>query len=254
MKKRILIIENDISTLTEIKQCLRMNGYEIAGSAGDSVEGIQKIKDTQPDLVILDYQLENGTKGTEVARFIKETKPIPIVYLVEFRNSEIIDDIATTQYDVYLPKPFTMSTLILNIGNIFRRLADVPPPQFVQFLSLSETIHLPVDNVLWIESIGNENGIRLTTVHEAQKYRIYQSLDAFLTINALPCLQRISRNCILNLSYVTHIKRGQTFIVPKLFEPIIKEKERAFAEFPLGKTYRNQADRLLECWKTCKKP
>jgi DNA-binding response OmpR family regulator len=246
--KKIALIENDVSTVINIQTQLIHHGYTVVGWAGNASKGIELIKSTQPDLIILDYELDDNTKGSAVARFVKNCMPIPIIYLTEHEDSETINDIGNTAYDVYLPKPFPTNSLIFNIENVLRRWAEKPVSPLIQFLSNSQTVYLPVEQVLWVERVSNENGIYVTTMQQQKHYRIYQSLDEFLQQNPLPHLQRISRYAILNMAHVVDILRGQVFKIPHLFDSLVGGNGHQFTEFELGKTYRKDASVLIAHW------
>lgn len=204
---KIALIENDISTISRLKNELPKHGYTVVGWAGDVQKAKALITETQPDLIILDYELNNNTKGSDVARFVKTHFGTPIVYMTQYDNPDILTDIGSTEYDVYLPKPFDMTQFLLSIKPICRRIAEKPAPQLVKFVSNGETISLPVGSILWIESELNGNGIWITTTDTHRKYRIYMRLNKFLEQNPLSCLYRISSHQIVNLSHVAEIQK-----------------------------------------------
>jgi len=89
-KRKILIIEDDKSLQNALVEMLTQEKYEII-SAFDGEEGLQKVKEEKPDLVLLDIILPKKD-GYEVLAEIKkgEDKNIPVLILT---NLEEIDNV-----------------------------------------------------------------------------------------------------------------------------------------------------------------
>ena len=91
LQKRILVIEDDKFLRELIAQKLIKEGYETS-EAVDGEEGIKKIKEEKPDLILLDLILPK-VHGFEVLNKLKEdeeTKDIPVIVLT---NLEGIGDV-----------------------------------------------------------------------------------------------------------------------------------------------------------------
>ncbi|RKY56436.1 MAG: response regulator, partial [Candidatus Neomarinimicrobiota bacterium] len=57
-KKRIFIIDDDIDFVKAIKTILEKNSYECA-CAYSAKEGLEKVKEVKPDLILLDIMMEH---------------------------------------------------------------------------------------------------------------------------------------------------------------------------------------------------
>jgi DNA-binding response OmpR family regulator len=92
MAKKILIVEDDKFLRELISRKLQKEGYEIV-QAADGEEGEKKIKETKPDLILLDLILP-GIDGFEVLSRIKQdptVAPIPVVILSNLGQKEEIE-------------------------------------------------------------------------------------------------------------------------------------------------------------------
>lgn len=89
VKKKILIVEDDI-TLRDLYQTrLEIDGYNIS-VAGDGEEGVMQSEKVMPDLILLDLMLPK-LSGMEVLQKIKEnpkTKGIPVIILSALSNQK----------------------------------------------------------------------------------------------------------------------------------------------------------------------
>jgi DNA-binding response OmpR family regulator len=90
IKKKILVIEDDRSLQNALVEMLTQEKYETV-SAFDGEEGLQKIKEEKPDLILLDIVLPIKD-GYEVLAEIKtgDNKDTPVLILT---NLEEIDNV-----------------------------------------------------------------------------------------------------------------------------------------------------------------
>lgn len=67
----VLIVDDAIFMRQSLKRMLESHGYTICGEAGDGKEAIQKFKECQPDVTILDITMPEMS-GIEALKVIKE--------------------------------------------------------------------------------------------------------------------------------------------------------------------------------------
>ena len=120
MPKKILIVEDDEFLRELISQKLVKEGYDI-GSAIDGEEGVKKIKDEKPDLVLLDLILP-GIDGFEVLTQMKEmpsTSSIPVIILSNLGQKEDIErGLKLGAADYLIKAHFTPGEIIEKIKSI----------------------------------------------------------------------------------------------------------------------------------------
>ncbi|MDR2980139.1 MAG: response regulator [Bacteroidales bacterium] len=94
--KKILIVDDDIDVIAIIETILSKEGYNVI-SAMNKVEGMQKIRDEEPDLAILDVMMTTHYEGFELAKELTddpELRKIPVLMQTS------IDILTTTKPDV----------------------------------------------------------------------------------------------------------------------------------------------------------
>lgn len=107
--KKILIIENDLDTLDMIGYLFGDGGYEVVESQVSLP--IEKIIEANPDLIILDYWLNDGY-GNDICLDLKTTpgtKDIPIILISASLNLKQIAENCFA--DECLEKPFNIGDL-----------------------------------------------------------------------------------------------------------------------------------------------
>ena len=69
---RILIVDDSELVRRGVKALISAEkSWEVCGEAGDGREGIQKARELQPDLVLLDLSMPD-MNGLEVARYLRQ--------------------------------------------------------------------------------------------------------------------------------------------------------------------------------------
>ncbi len=71
MKRRILLVDDELAILLTLKAILEINGFEVE-TATSAKEGIGKIKAHSYDMVITDMKMEHDRAGYDVVRAAKK--------------------------------------------------------------------------------------------------------------------------------------------------------------------------------------
>jgi len=108
--KKILIIEDDISIHSLLKELLTKNNYQVF-AAYSGTEAILILEKHQIDLIILDLMIP-GLTGEEI---IKKEKEIPIIVLSAKINPEDKINCLLNGANDYLTKPFYNEELLARI-------------------------------------------------------------------------------------------------------------------------------------------
>ena len=115
----ILIVEDDERLASLTRDYLVSNGM-VVQVEGDGGVAIERIKNEQPDLVVLDVMLP-GEDGLSIARRLRAGSNIPIIMLTA--KGDEIDRIIGLEVgaDDYLAKPFNPRELLARIHSLLRR-------------------------------------------------------------------------------------------------------------------------------------
>lgn len=118
MKKKILIIEDEIDLIKVLKDTFEKENFQVF-CAEDGEEGIEKFYEKNPDLILLDINMPKKN-GWEVCKEVREQSNIPIVMMTA-RDSEI-DELKGLNIgaDDYITKPFSLKVLIVKVKKILK--------------------------------------------------------------------------------------------------------------------------------------
>jgi DNA-binding response OmpR family regulator len=81
MKRRILLVDDELAILLTLKAILEIHGFEVE-TASSAKEGVGKLKNAEYHMVITDMRMETERAGYEVVRAAKKTKYDPAVALL----------------------------------------------------------------------------------------------------------------------------------------------------------------------------
>jgi two-component system phosphate regulon response regulator PhoB len=119
---RILIVEDEESLTVLLRYNLEAEGYAVDSAArGDEAE--LRLREQQPDLVILDWMLP-GLSGIELCRRIRlreQTQTLPVIMLTaRGEEGDRVRGLATGADD-YVVKPFSAPELVARVKALLRR-------------------------------------------------------------------------------------------------------------------------------------
>ena len=134
MKPTVMIVEDEEALLTLLQYNLDKEGYKVV-TASDGEEAVLMIKETTPDLVLLDWMLPS-LSGIEICRRLRardETRNLPIIMITA--RGEEGDRIRglDTGADDYLTKPFSMTELLARVRAVMRRIRPALTEDMITF-------------------------------------------------------------------------------------------------------------------------
>ena len=119
--KIILCIEDEPEMIDLIRLILERRGFNVQGAAGGT-EGIKKVRELRPDLVLLDLMMPD-LDGWEVYQQMKAdetTRNIPVIVVTA--KAQSIDKVLglhIAKVDDYIAKPFSPQELLASVEKVF---------------------------------------------------------------------------------------------------------------------------------------
>jgi DNA-binding response OmpR family regulator len=87
---RALIIEDETVIALGLEAHLRELGFQACDLAADGHQALSHAMSNQPNVVLMDVNLEGNREGIEVARTLRETCNVPIVFVTGCTDIETI--------------------------------------------------------------------------------------------------------------------------------------------------------------------
>lgn len=119
--KKILVIDDENSIRKLLRVSLEANDYLIV-EAKNAQEGIQKIIEERPDIILLDLGLPDKN-GLIVIKEVRQWSSIPIIVITVLNNDQDKIDALDSGADDYITKPFSIPELLVRIRVALRHVS-----------------------------------------------------------------------------------------------------------------------------------
>jgi CheY-like chemotaxis protein len=126
---KILIIDDDPDITEAMTVVLENRGYDVR-SARDGSEGMEQMKKSKPDVIILDVMMRTSQEGFELSRELKSNaqyKDIPILMLTGVKEKTGLDfkseagDQSWLPVEEFLDKPVRPNVLLEKVENLLQK-------------------------------------------------------------------------------------------------------------------------------------
>jgi len=106
MNGRVLIVEDEPIVALDLQQEIEDFGCEVVGLAESADEALMAVEENRPDLALMDIRITGSMDGIEVAKLLRDTYGVPVVFLTSYSDDTTISRAAREMPYGYLTKPF----------------------------------------------------------------------------------------------------------------------------------------------------
>lgn len=130
MAKRVLVVDDEPNTRKYVSVLLEENGYE-AVTACDGADGLEKLKESTPDLIVLDVMMPKKSGLTLFKQLKKddEHKDIPILMLTGVAG--VIEELETHKDETHEQPYDTLRETLKKAILAMREHGQIKPEMFV---------------------------------------------------------------------------------------------------------------------------
>jgi CheY-like chemotaxis protein len=139
---KILIVEDEYIIAESMQEILLRLDHEVVEIVSSGAKALNKLKESEPDMILMDINLKGDMDGIETAHKIKEQFDIPVIYITAYGNNELIERAQITEPYGYLLKPLKERELRSTIkmalykSQIDKKLASVKAMLLTVFNSI----------------------------------------------------------------------------------------------------------------------
>jgi len=118
-KKKILVVDDEADFRMMLRARLEANGYEVS-EAEDGAIGLEKARNTSPDLIILDVMMPkmDGYKVARLLKFDEKHRNIPVVLLTARSQQSDRETGTAVGGDAYLTKPYKPEEMLETVARL----------------------------------------------------------------------------------------------------------------------------------------
>ncbi len=215
-KTKILVVDDDVNLLAEVKPHLEKLGYEVI-TAADGRDALAAARSMELDLVVLDINFPDTKAknrrpmdGIEVLHLLRDMSNVPVLMLSSTNISAVKVMTLAIGADDYVAKPFDLPELSARIEAILRRSRH----------------ELPGDKVLSFSRLRLEPGERRVWKDDEPVEFTEIEFDLLYTLARRPG-HVFSRDKILELAW-----KGETYSTPKTVDVHIGHIRRKIEDDP----------------------
>jgi AmiR/NasT family two-component response regulator len=110
-RSKIIIVEDEGLIAADLRGRLTSSGYSVTAIAASGTEAMHLIRQTSPDLVLMDIRLKGNQDGIQVAQRVHEEFDIPVVYLTAYDDRGTLERASGTQAYGFIKKPISSASL-----------------------------------------------------------------------------------------------------------------------------------------------
>ncbi|WP_413160789.1 ATP-binding protein [Capilliphycus salinus ALCB114379] len=103
---KILIVEDEFLIAQGLARKLEKLGYQVIDIVASGAEAIQRTREFDPDLILMDIVIEGDRDGIETAAEIYESYFVPVIYVTAYADDQILKRAQVTGSYGYILKPF----------------------------------------------------------------------------------------------------------------------------------------------------
>ena len=124
--EKILIIDDDDDIVFSMRLPLEASGYKVFRAA-NGTEGLQKVKEVNPDLILLDVMMDSTTEGFQVSLKLRSNDPaseyaayksVPILMITAIHTTTPLRFAPDADYlpvDAFIEKPIEPEVLLAKV-------------------------------------------------------------------------------------------------------------------------------------------
>ncbi|MFO7798124.1 response regulator [Rhodohalobacter sp.] len=112
IKGTVVIVEDDMILSMVAERVVETLGFKVVAKAASGEQAIEKIKEHQPDVLLMDIFLEGSIDGIETVSRIRSFSNVPVIYVSGNSDKDHMARAKKTGYVDFLSKPISQSKII----------------------------------------------------------------------------------------------------------------------------------------------
>jgi CheY-like chemotaxis protein len=133
--EKILVIDDDPDLVEVIRLTLEDSGFQVF-SAASGAEGLERVKEVEPDLIVLDVMMDYTTEGFQISLALRSPDPnseyvayrdIPILMLTALHSTTPLRFGPEEDYlpvDDFVEKPIEPGELVAKITGLLQKASS----------------------------------------------------------------------------------------------------------------------------------
>ena len=136
MRKRVLVVEDDLLNRMFLADSLRLHGYDVR-EVDDGAQVMDAVRDYAPDLVTMDLNLPHVSGETLIRRLRRDAKlaGVPVLAITAFASPSDEQRIRQSGADGFMAKPLALRRLLDEVSGLIERYDNSRPGKMAERLA-----------------------------------------------------------------------------------------------------------------------
>jgi two-component system chemotaxis response regulator CheY len=117
---KVLIIDDSVFVVKQLSQILQSEGFEIAGSANDGEQGVEKYKELHPgvDVVTMDITMPKMDGITALEKILEFDKSAKIIIISALGKEDLVKKALLTGAKNFIVKPLDRDKVLSRLQSV----------------------------------------------------------------------------------------------------------------------------------------
>ncbi|HCX20886.1 MAG: hypothetical protein CMB80_04945 [Flammeovirgaceae bacterium] len=227
---RIYVVEDEPIIRQDLVFTLEDMEHEVIGQSGKYEKAFNEIQSLNPDLILLDINLNDLKDGVDLGMIIHTQFSIPFIYITSYYDSATVERAKHTHPAAYVIKPFDENDLKINIELALtkRKILQSNYSSNKLFVKNNQDlVAITPEEIIYVEADDNYSKVhtdkgQFILAHTLKKTEEKLSNKGFL---------RIHKSYLINFERIDIITEGMVFLGDQ--------------HLPIGKSYKAHLQEFL---------
>ncbi len=202
-KIKVLIVEDEPLYAGQLEMLVLELGYLPLAKVSSGDMAIDMVQATQPDLLLMDINIDGDKDGIETAAIIHKTHNIPVIFITSMQDDATFERAKSAAPYAFITKPFSAKKLQRTIE---LAIARMQPQQ-------------EKDNSAWADDI---------LVNDSFYIKVKNTLEK-VTLTDIQWIEVVNRDCIMHtIEKPLTVRISLTELIAKLPEEFFLQVHRSF--------------------------
>ncbi len=220
---KVLVVEDEPLIAEDLAMQLRELGLTDIKIALTYDDAVQIVSEEKFGLILLDINLGGEKDGIDLASFINEQCPSPLIFITSYYDSDTIERAKKVNPAAYILKPFNKQDILVNVEMVLAKSSLKPCTKPEKFFIKNKDGLVSIDpmNIDFVEAFDNYA-------------KVFSGNNAYILSHTLKSVadklqsygfERVHKSYLINFSRISMISEGFIF-----FNDI---------KVPIGRSYRS---------------
>ena len=212
-KPKVGVVEDEMVIADTICLNLRKLGYQTTTASPNYTRAIKMMEEEKPDLMLVDSNLGGEKDGIDLATYIRQHYPIPIIFLTANSDAATLERAKQVNPDGYIVKPYKKSDLFaaieIAVSNRSRQFQKVEPIDYIMVKDGYDYIKVFLMEIVYVQSDQNYAVLNLKN---GKKLMVRSTIGEMMEKLPANLFNRIGRGIIVNIQHINKVQTEKVVI------------------------------------------